>query len=74
MVELTTEYKDTSCEIGQWLTIVFGLNFLKPSDVVDCFVEDPMSDDPSNTRCISLADYVLENYIVIDAKFHPNIW
>jgi hypothetical protein len=39
-------YKDKSSEIGKWLTRFFGLPFLAPDEVEDCFTDDIMSDAP----------------------------
>jgi hypothetical protein len=39
---LSTEYKDIESNIGKWLKSFFGLAFLDPSDVEDCFGDDIM--------------------------------
>ena len=71
---LSSEYKDTDSEIGKWLSYFFGLSFLNPTEVEDCFVEDLMALPPQNDRCSAFVDYVLKNYISSGAKFPPILW
>ena len=71
---LSTEYKEKSCEAGKWLSQFFGLAFLSPVEIEDCFVEDIMAETPQNDKCIKFADYILETYIASDAKYPPQIW
>jgi hypothetical protein len=61
-------------ESEQWLKSFFGLAFLDPSDVEDCFEDDIMRVLPEDPRCTSFADYILENYIVPDSRFPPTLW
>jgi hypothetical protein len=70
----SSEYKDTDSKIGKWLSYFFGLSFLNPTEVEDCFAEDLMALAPQNDRCSAFADYVLENYISSGAKFPPILW
>jgi hypothetical protein len=71
---LSTEYKDNESNIEKWLRSFFGLAFLDPSDVEDCFEDDIMKVLPEDPRCISFADYILESYIVPDSRFPPTLW
>ena len=74
LVEKNSEYKDNGSNIGKWLKSFFGLAFLDPSDVEDCFGDDIMRVLPEDPRCTSFADYILENYIVPDSRFPPTLW
>ena len=72
--ELANEYKDTSSEIGKLLNFFFGLKFLQPEKVSECFVEEIMSIAPSDQRCATFVDYVLENYVSEKVKVSPIMW
>jgi N-acetylneuraminic acid mutarotase len=54
-------------------TNFFGLPFLKPGEIEDCFVEDLFSEAPQDSRCEQFADYVLNTYIT-DTRFPPTVW
>jgi len=69
---LSNEYKQDS-ELGKYLKYFFGLPFLRPEEVADCFVEDLMSIQPNNQRIQEFMDYILNNYIDSAAIFPPNI-
>ena len=58
-VGLSSEYKDKSCKIGKWLSPFFILLFLPTEEIEDCFVEDIMSEAPSDEKYTAFADYVL---------------
>lgn len=58
---------------GAWLRWIFGLPFLNPENVEECFLQF-MAILPSCTKIQSFADYLVENYIEEDAKFHPTVW
>jgi hypothetical protein len=58
-VGLSSEYKDKSCKIGKWLSPFFRLPFLPAEEIEDCFVEDIMSEEPSDEKYTAFADYVL---------------
>ncbi|KAE9533011.1 hypothetical protein AGLY_009439 [Aphis glycines] len=66
---LTLEYKK-----NDWLKHTFGLTFLDPLEVSDCFSFDLMSDIPDDSKYSKYADYILENYIDENSKFPPNMW
>lgn len=72
---MASEYRDANNEVGRWLNYVFGLPFLQPSEVSDCFALDLMSTQPNDSRVIEFSDYILENYIdEQQAKLPPKIW
>ncbi|CAC5397190.1 unnamed protein product [Mytilus coruscus] len=73
-IGLSTEYRERSSEVGKWLSQFFGLAFLSPEEIEDCFVEDIMAVTPQNEKCLKFADYILENYVAADSKFPPQIW
>jgi len=63
---LSNEYKQDS-EQGKYLKYFFGLAFLKPEEVVDCFIVDLMSIQPNDQRIQEFTDYILNNYIDSEA-------
>jgi len=73
-VGLSSEYKDKSCEIGKWLPQFFGLPFLPVEEIEDCFVEDIMSEVPSDEKCTAFADYVLDTYVSNVSRYPPSFW
>ncbi|XP_050517033.1 uncharacterized protein LOC126891793 [Diabrotica virgifera virgifera] len=70
---LTSLYKDKESDVGKYLTYCFGMPFLNPEDVGDCFVEALSSIQPQNHRIVEFADYLVDNY-VSESKFPPEIW
>ncbi|XP_050516518.1 uncharacterized protein LOC126891385 [Diabrotica virgifera virgifera] len=71
---LTSLYKDKESDVGKYLTYCFGMPFLNPEDVGDCFVEALSSIQPQNHRIVEFADYLVDNYVSESAKFPPEIW
>jgi hypothetical protein len=71
---LVSEYKNDFSEIGNWIKYTFGLLFLNPGDVKECFVEDLMSIYPDDDKLKSYCDYLTDTYINEECIFHPNIW
>lgn len=71
---LSLEYKDNDSEIGKWLKSFFGLHFLEPADVEECFVEDLMTIAPQDERCVKFADYLVDNYLTAESKYPPSLW
>ena len=49
---LSQDYKDSDSGIGKWFKQSFGLHFLHPTEVEDCFVEDYMAGAPQDERCM----------------------
>lgn len=72
---LSSEYKNQNSEVGRWLNHLFGLTFLSPEEVGECFVEDFMSDKPDgNEKLNQFVDYLVDNYIDDDSLFPPTVW
>lgn len=69
---LAKEYNNELSEIGSWLRHLFGLQYLDPNDVEDCFVMDLAPDQPADQRVTEFADYLVEHYL--DGEFPPNMW
>uniref|UniRef100_A0A8D8VV18 FLYWCH-type domain-containing protein n=1 Tax=Cacopsylla melanoneura TaxID=428564 RepID=A0A8D8VV18_9HEMI len=51
-----------------------GLSFLPPTEVEDFFTDDLIPIMPNNDKIEKFCDYVLENYILPDSKFPPEMW
>jgi len=49
----------------------FGLLYLYPEEVSDCFVEDLMSECPTDNRVAKYCDYLVNNYISENITFTP---
>lgn len=71
---LSTDYKKKNTEISNFLKLFFGLPFLNPQDVENCFTEDIMAIQPQDARVLEFTDYILDSYIKNDADFPPEIW
>ena len=67
-------YKDRSSDVAHWLQLFFGLSFLPVNEVVDAFTDNIMPDASASDTVMKFADYVLENYIVVDSNFPPTLW
>lgn len=50
MVGKNSEYKNNSSVVGKLLRHVYGLPFLPPVEVGDCFVEEFMADKPEDDK------------------------
>jgi len=72
--ELSTEYNEKICDIGKWLSLFFGLPFLPQEQIEECFVEDIMSEVPTDNRCVKFVDYVLVTYIMPESRYPPSFW
>ncbi|XP_016663060.1 uncharacterized protein LOC107884772 [Acyrthosiphon pisum] len=71
---LTKLYNDNTDD-SHYLKYFFGLPFLEPENVIDCFTDDFLAIQPAeNDRIVIFTDYIFENYISPDAMFPPNIW
>jgi hypothetical protein len=66
------EYSKNNSEVGRWLKYFFGLPYLDPNDVSDAFTEI-ISIAPCNIS-MDFPDYILKNYIDVDADFEPELW
>jgi len=70
---LTNEYK-SDFEFSKYLKFFFGLPFLHPEEVGDCFTEDLMSIQLNDDRIRKFTDYVFDNYIDEQSRFPPKNW
>jgi len=71
---LSTDYKNKDSEIGKFLTHIFGLPFLEPEMVGECFAIDLFSIQPSTAKIQLLCDYLVETYIDDNSKFPLDVW
>ena len=71
---LACEYKSKESEVGCWLRWSFGLLYLDPAEVEECFVEDLYSTIPQNAKVVEYADYLVDNYISQHSAFPPQLW
>jgi len=70
---LVSEYKNDFSEIGNFIKYTFGLFFLNPGDVEDCFVEDLMEICPDDHKLKSYCNYLTDTYISEESIFSPTI-
>jgi hypothetical protein len=52
----------------------FGLPFLKPDEVEDCFTDDIVSVLSEDEKVQRFSDYILNTYIKLDGDFPPSVW
>lgn len=71
---LTLDYRDEESTIGNWIRHLFGLTFLNPDEVGDCFVFDFATDQPDDPRVTKFVDYLIDTYIDEASSFPPRIW
>ena len=71
---LSDDYKNKDSVNGTWLKLFFGLPFLDPSEVGDCFAEDITCDAPSLAPYEAFGDYMLNTYITDHSFFPPIKW
>lgn len=71
---LSKEYMDKESETGKYLRYCFGLPFLEPGEIGECFAIDFAEIQPQDERVTKFADFLVENYIAEDALFPPCIW
>lgn len=71
---LSKEFKKSGSDISKWLHHFFGLAFLSPEEVADCFAEDLIHDMPKDKKVEAFADYVLSTYVDDNALFPPTVW
>lgn len=71
---LSPQYKKKDTAISKYLSYIFGLPFLRPEDVGECFGIDFASIQPKNQAIVTFADYLVDNYIAEDALFPLHIW
>ncbi|KAK7576516.1 hypothetical protein V9T40_012802 [Parthenolecanium corni] len=75
-VGLTRLYKaKPSTPESSFLKYFFGLPFLHPDKILDCFTEDLMPLFPAEDEKIEqFTDYIFNTYISPDATFSPSLW
>ena len=66
---LSKQYGKKDSEVSQFLMKIFGLSFLPPAEVCDCFALEFLSNLQSDKRVEQFCDYLLENYIYADSTF-----
>lgn len=72
---LSTEFRQwKENDIGKWLKNIFGLSYLNPDDVGDCFAFSFAENQPTDPKVTAFVDYLIQNYIEDYAKFPPNMW
>ena len=71
---LAAEYKNSESDVGNWIKSFFGLSYLDPNNVEDCFAFDLFPCAPNVEKAHELADYILRNYIDENSKFPPSVW
>lgn len=70
---LTTMYRGSD-DAAKWLQHLFGLPYVHPDKVGQCFAEDFMADLPKGEQYVKLADYLVDTYISEDSSFPPSLW
>ncbi|XP_056633558.1 uncharacterized protein LOC130443111 [Diorhabda sublineata] len=71
---LISEFNNRDSEIGRWIKHTFGITYLNPDELEDCFVFDLMCYKPVNATLDKYADYLLDVYIDKDSQFPPTMW
>lgn len=74
---LSSEYnknREEESEKTRFLTYIFGLPFLHPENVGDCFALDLSELKPDCHIITKFCDYLVDNYIDENSKFPPHIW
>lgn len=70
---LVSIYKQSHSN-AKWLHHLFGLPYLHPLKVSECYVNDFMAYLPSTDAFSRMSDYLVDNYIKEDATFPPSLW
>ena len=71
---LSSDYSDRNSEISMWLNLFYGLPFLQPEEIGDCFTDVLFAAIPDDQRCEEFADYILLNYIEEGSPYPPSLW
>lgn len=71
---LITEYNNKNSCIGQYLKVLFGMQFLDPSEVENFFNNEMFYLMPKDKRVETFITYLRNNYIEKEALFPPLIW
>jgi hypothetical protein len=71
---LSKDYRQGT-EVGKWIQYSFGLPFLAPDEVTDCFLQDLFPVIPEDRKLTAYRDYLLDNYIADNsARFPSHMW
>ncbi|CAI6349412.1 unnamed protein product [Macrosiphum euphorbiae] len=68
------QFNSANDDVGKWLVHIFGLPFLNPEEVAECFTEYFMADKPENAAITEFCDYLVDNYISNESIFPPKMW
>lgn len=71
---MSSIYKDKKSDVGKYLRYCFGLQYLRPSDVGDCFAIDLGAIQPADARVVQFSDYLVDNYISESSRYPPHVW
>lgn len=69
----STIKKTDESEISRFSTYIFGLPFLNPEDVGDCFAFNLVVIKPTCDKIDAFCDYLVDTYIAEDSILPPNI-
>jgi len=72
--EFATDYTNEESEISKWLHYCFGLIYLNPEDVENCFNIDLYNIKPNDSRLDKFYDYLKNTNIDERATFPPKVW
>uniref|UniRef100_A0A2S2QBL8 MULE transposase domain-containing protein n=1 Tax=Sipha flava TaxID=143950 RepID=A0A2S2QBL8_9HEMI len=72
-IGLSSEYKIDS-DSSKYLKYFFGLPFLHPDEVINCFTDNLISIKPLDEKIDIFTDYILEIYILPESSFPPSLW
>ena len=70
---LSKQYGKKDSEVSQFLKKTFGLSFLRPAEVGDCFALEFLSNFLNDEQVEQFCSYLLENYIDADSTFPPSV-
>ncbi|KAL4141950.1 hypothetical protein QTP88_004489 [Uroleucon formosanum] len=68
------QFNSANDDVGKWLVHIFGLPFLNPEEVAECFTEYFIAHKPENAAITEFCDYLVDNYISNESIFPPKMW
>ncbi|XP_060869531.1 uncharacterized protein LOC132944258 [Metopolophium dirhodum] len=68
------QFNSANDDVGKCLVHIFGLPFLNPEEVAECFTEYFMADKPENAAITEFFDYLVDSYISNESIFPPKMW
>ncbi|XP_025191995.1 uncharacterized protein LOC112592197 [Melanaphis sacchari] len=71
--KLRNAYKNVDDDLGNWLKMFFGLQFINHDEVEDAFVE-LIAVCPNEEIGHIFSDYILDNYIEPGCPFNTKLW